>query len=197
MEGSAEFVGGIDLGNWIEDRNRFKLPAPPAWALKKLFDFDHMLVIIPSRNNPPSGTKPGYLLCRRATFSRGLGKEALFENQHPDTNMCWMHGLVPIGPLRWKSADQTWRESDVDGLIEELKARDTWSQAAAAGGLDALVDRIEEQEREAERKVNAGIRDMFYHMGRDAYRSLKARTGQRSKRASDYHGVARGSQINP
>jgi hypothetical protein len=182
------------LGNWIEDDNLHHLPTPPGWALKKFYDFDHMLVIIPSRNRPVLGEQPQYLLARRAMQSAGLGREALFENQHPDTNMLWRHGLVPIAPLRWKSGDQTWRERDVDLLLAELKRRDTWAQADAAGGLDAFVDQIEATERANEQKQRQDIREMFYHMGRDAWRSLKARTGQRNKRASDYHGVARPAQ---
>lgn len=180
------------MGNWIPDQNPHQLPKPPDWALRKFYDFDHMLVIIPSRNRPVKGERPQYLLARRAVQSAGLGKEALFENKHPDTNMLWVNGLVPIAPLRWKSGDQTWRESDVDLLLGELKARDLWAQADAAGGLDALVDRIEANERDDKAKQQRNLRDMFHHMGRDAWRSLKARTGQRNKRASDYHGVARG-----
>lgn len=177
--------------NWIEDRNRFKLPTPPAWALKMLWDFDHLLVIVPSRMNPPQGERPGYLLCRRAVLSAGLGKEALMENQHPDTWMCQEHSLVPIGPLRWKSGDQTWRQNDVEGLLRELRSRDTWAISGGPdGNADAIVDQIEEMEKKAAEAQRASIFDSFYHRGRDAWRSMQARIGARNHRASDYHGHA-------
>jgi hypothetical protein len=180
-----------NLGNWIPDNNVNSLPEPPAWALKKLFDFDHMLVLIPSRV-VPIGDKPRYLLTRRAQFSAGLGADTVMENRHPDTWMCMQHSLIPIGPLEWKTKDQTWREADVDGLIAELRSRDTWAVTGGPdGNADALVDRIEADEAAKEAKERAGLKDMFYHLGRDAYRSILARTGSRNKRASDYHGHAK------
>lgn len=177
--------------NWIADRNPNKLPTPPAWALKKLWDFDHLLVLVPSRNKPVLGERPQYLLCRRAVMSAGLGKEALMENQHPDTWMCQEHSLVPIAPLRWKSGETTWRERDVDLFIAELKARDTWAISGGPNGdADKVVDHIEAMERHAEEVQRASIRDMFFHRGRDAWRSMQARIGARNHRASDYHGHA-------
>jgi hypothetical protein len=164
--------------NWIADRNRYKLPTPPTWALKKLYDWDPLLVIVPSRNKPVQGEGPQYLLTRRAVRSAGLGKEALMENQHPDTWMCQEHGLVPIAPLRWKSKDRTWRERDVDLFIEELKARDQWKFKTG----DEAADAVEAFEAAAEQKRRADFRDTIYHMARDAWRSMAARAGWRNKR---------------
>jgi hypothetical protein len=113
--------------NWLPDRNRFNLPMPPLKALQKLYDFDPMLVLVPSRMNPPKGEKAGYLLCRRALHSAGLGKEALMENKHPDTWMCQENSLVPIAPLRSKSGLFIFGDQDMECLIRELKARDTWA----------------------------------------------------------------------
>lgn len=178
-------------GNWIEDRNPHLLPTPPTWALKMLFDFDHQLVVVPSRMNPLPGNPPQYLLCRRVTFSSGLGNDAVMENQHPDTWMCMQHKLVPIAPLRWKSGDQTWKETDVQGLIAELRSRDTWAiSGGPTGNADAVADAVEAAEQAAELKQKKDIRDSFYHRGRDAWRSMQARIGARNKRASDYHGHA-------
>lgn len=177
--------------NWIPDANRFRLPEPPAWFLQRLWDFDPMLVLIPSRV-AVKGETPAYLLCRRRQHSAGLGDVAMLDNKHPDTNMCYAHSVVPIGPLRFKDGTTTFTQGGCNALLAELKARDTWAVTGGHDGdVDALVDQIEAQERSVERKQRADLRDMFYHRARDAYRSLKARTGQRSKRASDYHGVAR------
>jgi hypothetical protein len=178
--------------NWIEDRNPFNLPQPPSQALKMLWDFDPLLVIVPSRVPPPLGEQPGYLLCRRAVVSAGLGKEAVMENKHPDTWMCVQNNLVPIAPLRWKTkGNRSWTEKDMQGLIAELRSRDTWAVTGGRNGdVDALVDLIEGQEKAAEKKQRRDIRDSFYHRGRDAWRSMQARIGARSKRASDFHGHA-------
>lgn len=177
--------------NWIPDQNQHNLPAPPEWALKMLWDFDHMLVVIPSRH-VPLGSTPRYLLTRRAQFSAGLGKDAVMENRHPDTWMCMQHSLIPIGPLEFKSREQTWRHQDVIGLLNELRARDCWQTTGGpSGNADRLVDEIEAAEQAQEARDRASLKDMFYHMGRDAYRSILARTGSRNKRASDAHGHAK------
>jgi hypothetical protein len=175
--------------NFIADVNKWKLPEPPEWFLKRLYDFDPMLVLVPSRVKA-LGESPAYLLCRRRQHSAGLGDVAMLDNKHPDTNMCYGLGVVPIAPLRFKKNVNQFTEAACESLLKELRARDTWAQADAAGGVDALVDRIEAQEDAAKRAQSAAIRDSFYHRARDAYRSLKARTGQRTKRASDFHGAA-------
>lgn len=180
--------------NWIADQNRWNLPEPPPWFLKRLWDFDAMLVLVPSRQLVV-GESPAYLLCRRRQHSAGLGDVALLDNKHPDTNMCYAHGVVPIGPLRFKAGVTTFTQGGCDALLAELRARDTWAVTGGHDGdADKLVDQIEYEEKRADDKQRQGLRDMFYHRARDAYRSLKARTGQRNKRASDFHGVARTPQ---
>jgi hypothetical protein len=176
--------------NYIADTNTWKLPEPPEWFLKRLYDFDALLVLVPSRVKV-KGESPAYLLCRRRQRTAGLGDVAMLDNKHPDTNMCYAHGLLPIGPLRFKKKGTTFTEAGCESLLRELRERDTWRQADAAGGIDAFVDRIEAAEEAERKRVSAEVRDSFYHRARDAYRSLKARTGQRNKRASDFHGVAR------
>lgn len=177
--------------NWIPDTNRFKLPTPPAWFLQRLWDFDPILVLIPSRVSV-KGATPAYLLCRRRQHSRGLGDVAMLDNKHPDTNMCYVHGLVPIAPLRFNNGATTFTEAGCNSLLAELRARDTWAVTGGHDGdADVLVDKIEAAERAQATRERQSLRDMFYHRARDAYRSLKARTGQRNKRASDFHGVAR------
>lgn len=176
------------FGNWIPDENRFSLPEPPEWVLQKFHNFDHMLVLIPSRKEKQ------YLLCRRRQFSAGLGDVAMLDNKHPDTNMMIAHGIVPIAPLKFKQGVSTFTAAGVDNVLDELRRRDMW---AVGGGpdKDPLGERVwkavEEHEEAEKQKQRRNLKDMFYHMGRDAYRSLKARTGQRNRRASDYHGVAR------
>jgi hypothetical protein len=179
------------FGNWIPDVNRFGLPEPPGWALTKLYEFDHMLVLIPSRVKVKN-ERPAYLLCRRRQHSAGLGDVAMLDNKHPDTNMCFAHGVVPIGPLRFKRGT-TWTAQSVDGLIAELKSRDTWALTGGPDGKDpdAAWKAVEDYEAGLKKKEDANLRDMFRHMAKDAWRSIKARTGQRSKNAWDGNRHAR------
>ena len=180
--------------NWIPDTNTWNLPEPPEWFLKRLFDFDALLVLVPSRVKVKEES-PAYLLCRRRLHSAGLGDVAMLDNKHPDTNMCYAHGLVPIAPLRFRNGATTFTQRGCDSLLRELKARDTWAITGGPdGNANAAWQAVEAAEAAKEAKERAGLRDTFYHMARDAYRSLKARTGQRNKRASDYHGAARTPQ---
>jgi hypothetical protein len=179
------------FSTWIEDSNRFKLPEPPAWWLGQLRDFDHMLVVMPSR------LSARYILARRRQFSVGLGDVAMLDNKHPDTNMCYAYGVVPIATLNWNNNSTTFQQQDLTNILNELRSRDTWALSGGPTsevgeeGLDRLVDEIEGREAAKERRDHASLKEKFYHLGREAYRALKARTGQRNKRASDYHGVAR------
>lgn len=185
METPATFA------NWIPDSNRWNLPTPPDWFLKRLYDFDAQLVLIPSRKKVKS-ERPAYLLCRRRLHSAGLGDVAMLDNKHPDTNMCYQHNVVPIAPLRFKNNQVAFTEAGVNSLIEDLKSRDMWALSGGPdGNPDKIWDAVEYAELLQRRKDRRNLRDMFYHMARDAYRSLTARTGRRSKRASDFHGVAR------
>jgi hypothetical protein len=155
--------------------------------LKRLYDFDPDLVLIPSRKKVV-GENPAYLLTRRRSRSAGLGDVAMLDNQHPDTNMCYAHGVLPIAPLRWtkKGRSGTFTMQSIVDLIEELKKRDMW---AITGGATAAPDKIWQDLEDAERyeadKQRLALRDKFYHMARDAWRSIKARTGQRNKTTFD------------
>lgn len=173
--------------NWIADTNDFGLESPPDWWLQQLLDFDRALVLLPSRKNPE------YLLARRRELTAGLGDVAMLDNKQPDTNMCYQHHVLPIAPLKWKAnVARVWTQGALDSLLADLRSRDAWALGGGPGGNpDAAWMAVEANEAAEKRHDRAALRDKFYHMGRDAYRSLKARTGQRNKRASDYHGVAR------
>lgn len=176
--------------NWIADTNSFKLEEPPSWFMQALYDFDHQLVLLPSRK------KAEYLLARRRSLTAGMGDVAMLDNKAPDTYMCYTHGVIPIAPLRWKdNTAKVWSQTALDSLLAELRSRDAWALGGGPGGdPDAAWKAVEHTEALQERKEKRALREHFYHLGRDAYRSLKARTGQRNKRASDYHGVARDKQ---
>lgn len=181
------------LPNWIADQNRFNLVKPPEWFLKRLWDFDAQLVIIPSRREPPKANAdgegaepPAYLLTRRRQYSANFGDVAMLNNKNPDTNMCFAHHLVPVAPLRFQNGCSTFTMKACDDLLKELRARDSWG---ISGGPDKdgdkVADAVEYAEAQAEQKRRSNLRDMFHHMARDAYHSLQARMGWRNKTSFD------------
>jgi len=161
--------------NFIPDVNRWKLPVPPAWWLKALYDFDPMLVVVPSRS-----TKR-YLLTRRRQHSAGIGDVAMLDNKAPDTNLCYALHVVPVSTLNFSG---NWTLH----FLEELKARDTWriGRKELKGSTfeqigNRVADAIEANEQRQARKAQAELRDGFRQRAKDAWRSLQARTGQRSR----------------
>ena len=165
---------------WIADTNRFGLAKPPQWFLTALANYDDQLVIIPGRK------ERGYYLARRRQFSAGLGDVAMMDNQHPDTNMFVVHGVLPVAPLVFKNDVIKWTTRGVNDLIAELKRRDNWVVTGGPNGDPAKIYTTLEYEEDREKaKRRADLRSDFHHRGRDAWRSLQARTGSRSKRASD------------
>src|SRR5690554_362810 len=104
---------------WIADENRWGLETPPDWWLRRIYDFDPYLRIVPSR------FANQYLLARKRQLTAGLGEVAMVGNQHPDTLMCMQHGLLPIAPLKWKDdATGKFTEGTLTSLLDELRARD-------------------------------------------------------------------------
>ena len=174
--------------NWLEGENPFGLTAPPDWWLQRLFDFDHMLVMFPSQKSKQ------YILARRRQHTAGLGDVAMLDNKHPDTNFCYRHGVLPINMPLKPNGPNPWTDASIADVIAALRRRDTWAYTGGVITGDkayAAADAVVEQEAALARQETRNLRDSFYHRGRDAWRSMMARIGSRSKRASDYHGVAR------
>lgn len=150
---------------FIPDNPRMEIP--PAWFLQRLHDYDADLVLLPSRARPYA-----YVVARRARLSRGLTSKAMSDTiTQPDTKMCFQYGLVPVC-LMFKHGP-TW---NVDPVIRRLAARDTWTQ----GGGEALAARLEQEEADAKQKQSDAQRDRMRAISRDAYKSYKQRTGQRT-----------------
>lgn len=154
--------------NYIPDNA--KMAEPPAYVLQQLYDFDNMLVLLPSRFVPYA-----YVLGRRRQFSAGLGDKALEDTiTQPDTKMCMQYGLVPVSLIYKLGPEWT-----IDRVIESLRRRDVW----AVGGAEKAADLLDEADATRERKIKQGIRDDFWNRSGDAWRSYQARTGQRTKLA--------------
>lgn len=158
--------------NFIPDNPRMEVP--PAYVLQRLYDFDAMLVVLPSRHVPFA-----YVIARRRQYSKGLTCKALEDTiVQPDTKMCLLHDLVPVC-LMYKTGP-SW---DIDPVIRSLRARDMW----AHGGPDKVADLLEAQE-EAERvKTRQAIRAELWERSGEGWRSYQARTGQSTIKFKDYH----------
>lgn len=168
----------VDYQNWIADENRFSAPRPPMWFLRMLWDQDAMLVILPSR------IAPKYILARRREKSNRVPvlvaahNKLMAETRGSDGDMLAHYGLQGVesitGPLggSWSPA-----------IIQQLKERDTW----AVGGADAYTDQLEAAEKKVAETKRAAWLDDMDHRAKDAWRSYKARTGQRSQHSNAGH----------
>jgi hypothetical protein len=150
------------LGNFIHDNTRMEVP--PNYFLQRVYDFDNMLVLLPSRMVPTA-----YVVARRRQFGIGLTDKALIDSiDQLDTKMCLLHGLVPVC-LMYK-VGASW---DPDPLLRTLAARDLW----AMGGAEKVADMLEAQEAADKAKISKDIKDDLYNRSGDAWRSYQARTG--------------------
>ena len=120
------------LINYIVDNSRVEVP--PDYFLQRIYDFDAMLVILPSRLHAGA-----YVIARRKQFGKGLTAEAIEQFTQPDTKMCIMHGCVPVCLMHKASTVGGW---DAGRIVAALAARDIW----AHGGADKVADFLEEQE---------------------------------------------------
>lgn len=140
-----------------------RMEVPPAYVLQRIYDFDRMLVLMPSRMVPFA-----YVIARRKERTAGLTDKAITDTATPDTRMCVQYGCVPVC-LMYKTG-ATW---NIDPVLRSLAARDIW----AHGGADKYADLLEAQEAAAAAKLKQDIRDDQWNRSGDAYRSYLHRTG--------------------
>ena len=161
-----------ELRNWNPDGRR--IDAPPAYFLQRLYDFDAMLVLMPSREQPGA-----YVLGRRKQWGAGLTERAIDAvYTKADTKMAILNGCVPVCMV-FKPISGNWTP---DSLIAKLAARDIW----AHGGANKVADMLEAQEEAEKAATRAAIRDDLYNRSGDAWRSYQARTGQSSIKFHDF-----------
>ncbi len=161
MNAEATLIGV----NYIPDNP--KMAAPPQYVLQRLYDFDNMLVMFPSRHVPFA-----YVLARRRQYSAGFTDRALEATiDQPDTKMVMTHNCVPV-TLIYKTGPN-WT---IDNIIAELRRRDIW----AAGGAEKLADAADAADNAHKKKIKDGIRKDMWDRSGDAWRSYQARTGQRT-----------------
>src|SRR5207237_219371 len=109
---------------WIADNEN--APQPPEYFRQRIYDYDAMLVLMPSRDTPGA-----YVLARRKQFTPGLTDAALSGvYTKADTRMCILNGAVPVCMMHHSGTG--W---DPEPLIAKLMARDTWLH----GGADKVA----------------------------------------------------------
>lgn len=158
--------------NYLEQKggNPFFLPAPPAWWLQAMKDFDSQLVLFPSR------VRQGYVMARRRfkTLARPdllkLDESTLRMQAGQDGATMATHKLIFVQHL-YLGGTRIWNTL----VFEDLRGRDTFE----AGGGEKFVQRLEASEAEQDRRAKALLLDDLDQRARDAYRSYKARSGER------------------
>jgi hypothetical protein len=161
-----------EMRNWVADNRNSE--RPPQYFLQRLYDFDAMLVLMPSREQPGA-----YVLGRRKQWGPGITESAIDAvYSKPDTKMAIINGTVPVCMV-FKPVNGSWNP---DPLIRTLMARDIW----AHGGADAVADMLEAQE-DAEKAAALEVsRKNIWDRSGDAWRSYQARTGQSTIRFHDF-----------
>ena len=149
------------MKNWIADTNRFKLATPPKWWLKRLWDFDASLVLMPSRQ------KMLYRLTQRHEPDPRIAMVAASMWRDSDTQMMSSYQVVPVLtlllPVKW----------DNPMMFHDLSLHAPWRH----GGTDKFLAKIEGAEAEAETKRDARVEDMMDERHKDAWKLFRRRQG--------------------
>ncbi len=151
--------------NYIPDTNKFKLAGPPDWFLRRLWEYDPDLVIVPSRQ----GFYYRLALRRQLRLPENIVNEALF--QHSDTQMLSTYSLVPLTTIL---ATANW---DSPLIFQELTRRAPWRM----GGAEAVQRKIEEQEAAEALKTRQENDAMLTDLAKDSWGMYNKKIGVRSK----------------
>lgn len=153
------------LPNFIVDVNPFRLSGPPSWWLKRLWDFDDSLVVIPSK----MGFYYRLAQRRKPNLGTNVVNDALFKES--DTKMLASYGLVPVTTIL---ATANWSNPL---MFEDLRTRNVHRMGGAAK-VNAMLDAQDERVEEAKRtKTDAHLT----HLGKDAWRYYNKKIGVRSQ----------------
>lgn len=152
------------MNNYIQDVNKFKLGGPPQWWLRRLYDFDNSLVVVPSRQGFY------YRLAQRRPLSLAekMTQDALFKES--DTKMLASYGLIPVTTIL---ATANWSNPF---LFEELRRRAPWR----LGGAQKVIDQVEAQDQKEELDCKAKNDEMLTNYGKDAWGLYLKKIGLRT-----------------
>lgn len=150
-----------NLGNFIPDQNRFKLSGPPEFFLRRLFDFDPDLVIVPSRQSMVYRLA----LRRKLRLQENVVNDALWQDS--DTQMLASYGLVPVTTIL---ATANW---DNPLLFQELAARSPHRM----GGVEKVIANLEEAEARADFQKYMETEDIKTILAKDGWNLYKKKIG--------------------
>lgn len=154
----------MTMNNYIKDRNPLDLAAPPQWWLKRLWDFDDTLVVVPSRMT----------YCYRLAQRRPPdAKTNLIHNiqNDSDSQMLKSYGLVPVTTIK---ALPRW---DNPLMWVDLAGR----MPSRNGGAEQYEAKLLAKEREVELKARADRDDMLDQVGKDSFKFYNLKRGVRSQ----------------
>jgi len=151
------------VNNYIPDINRFQLAGPPVHWLRKLWDFDSSLVVIPSRQACI------YRLAQRRKLNlpEHITNNALFNES--DTRMLASYGLIPVTSIL---PTANWSNPY---LFQELENRDPHRN----GGGNECADRLYTQDAEVERDLAQRTDEQLTYLGKDAWKYYNKKIGLR------------------
>lgn len=160
--------------NWIEDRNPFKLAAPPQWWLQRLHDVDPQLRVMPSLTNYCYVVGRWSANARRFRFLTKVTRFAATDNKS-EAQRLLQHGCIFIKTL-------TTFDVEHDAFFGWLARADSWNplnQTAPSkeNAIDKFIDGVEAAEDEADKKRDAAMADEAMQRGASAYTALLLRRG--------------------
>lgn len=153
------------MNNYIPDHNRFKLSGPPSWWLRKLWDFDNSLVVVPSRQDCV------YRLAQRRKLKlpEHIVNDVLFKES--DTQMLATHGLVPVTTI---IATANWSNPY---MFVELANRAPWRM----GGAAKVNQMLDEQDFKEEITKRQRTDELNTYLAKDAWKLYLKKVGLRSQ----------------
>lgn len=154
-------------GNYLVEKNPFKLAGPPKWFLQRLFEFDPSLVIM------PSGQGFYYRLAqrRKLDLSTKLVNDLLFNDS--DTQMLASRGLVPVTTIL---STANW---DNPLLFKDLAERAPWRQ----GGAEKVIKKLEDDEFAKDMKKRSEVEQNIVDRTKDGWKLYQHKTGQKISNA--------------
>jgi hypothetical protein len=149
--------------NFIVDTNPFRMAGPPQWWLRKLYEFDPSLVVLPSRQSFV------YRLAQRRRLNLAAKIVSDIMKEDADMKMMASYGLVPVTTI---IATANW---DNPLMFVELANRAPWR----LGGADKVTSMLDAQEKAEEIRRAEKLDDSLTYLGKDAWRYYNKRIGVR------------------
>lgn len=154
----------MKVPNYRVDTNPFHLAGPPVWFLRKLWDFDPSLAILPSRQGFY------YRLAQRRPLQLAAKIVNDVMKEQADTQMLSSYGLVPVTTIL---ATANWGNPLI---FLELTRMAPWRM----GGAAEFTRQVEGQEQAERLKQAEKLDDELTYRAKDGWRYYNKKIGTRS-----------------